>query len=322
MAAQQRQRPRGAPRRAAAASSGSSAIRNRGRPCWRVPRISPSPRRVRSTSASSKPSRGRARSPPSAGRRALGVGVGEQDAVALVLAAADATAQLVKLGEPVALGALDQHHGGVGDVDADLDHGGRDEHVELAAGESLHRLGLLARRTSGRAAGRRGSRRARRRASRSASALAAFACSFSESETSGQTTNAWRPSRRRARMNSYAPARFSSPTTQVFTGRRPAGSSRIVVVSRSPYAVSESVRGIGVAVMCRTWGAASPGPLASSAARCATPKRCCSSTTQTARLAKRDVGLDQRVGADDEPQLARGRAGRAPRAAAPRGSRR
>ena len=102
--------------------------------------------------------------------------------------------------------------------------------------------------------------------------------------------HACRPSRKRSRMNSYAPSRFSSPTTQVRTGRRPAGSSRIEVVSRSPYAVRESVRGIGVAVMCSTCGAASPGPFASSDARCETPKRCCSSTTQTARLANLTSG--------------------------------
>ena len=64
----------------------------------------------------------------------------------LVLAAADPPAELVELGEPVALGALDQHHGRVGDVDPDLDHGRRDEHVGLAGGERLHRRRLLARR--------------------------------------------------------------------------------------------------------------------------------------------------------------------------------
>ena len=47
------------------------------------------------------------------------------------------------------------------------------------------------------------------------------------------------------------------------------------------------MRGIGVAVMCRTCGTSPSGPLASSAARWRTPKRCCSSTTTTARRAKR-----------------------------------
>ena len=42
--------------------------------------------------------------------------------------------------------------------------------------------------------------------------------------------------------------------------------------------------------MCSTWGAIPSTPFASSARRCSTPKRCCSSTTQTPRRAKRTVG--------------------------------
>ena len=44
------------------------------------------------------------------------------------LAAADPAAQLVELGEAEALGVLDDHQRGVGDVDADLDHRRRDQH--------------------------------------------------------------------------------------------------------------------------------------------------------------------------------------------------
>ena len=124
------------------ASAGSSATRNRGRPCWRVPRISPSPRRVRSTSASSNPSRIVAIAYPPAGELGLGI---EQDAMTLMLSATHPPAELVELEEAVALRALDQHHGRVGDVDADLDHRRRDEHVDAACDESLHRLGLLRR---------------------------------------------------------------------------------------------------------------------------------------------------------------------------------
>ena len=43
------------------------------------------------------------------------------------------------------------------------------------------------------------------------------------------------------------------------------------------------MRGIGVAVMCSTCGARPAGALRSSARRWLTPKRCCSSTTATAR---------------------------------------
>ena len=62
-----------------------------------------------------------------------------------MLAAADAPAQLVQLGDAVAVGVLDEHDRGVGDVDADLDDGRGDEHVRLAAGEALHRRLLLGR---------------------------------------------------------------------------------------------------------------------------------------------------------------------------------
>ncbi len=60
-------------------------------------------------------------------------------------AAPDPPAQLVQLRDPVAVGVLDQHHGGVRDVDPDLDHRGGDEHVGLARGERRHRLLLLRR---------------------------------------------------------------------------------------------------------------------------------------------------------------------------------
>ena len=69
----------------------------------------------------------------------------EEQAQRLVLAAADPPAQLVQLGDAVALGVLDDHHGGVRDVDADLDHRRGDEHVGAARGERGHRLLLLAR---------------------------------------------------------------------------------------------------------------------------------------------------------------------------------
>ena len=113
-----------------AASSGSRATRNSGRPCWRVPSTSPAPRRSRSISASSKPS-------PLAGERLepRQRRIAEQDAQPRVLAAADPPAQLVQLRDAVALGRLDHHHRRVRHVDADLDHARRHEHVGLARGE-------------------------------------------------------------------------------------------------------------------------------------------------------------------------------------------
>ena len=53
-------------------------------------------------------------------------------------AAADASAKLVKLGEAEALGVLDDHDGGVGDVDADFDDGGGDENLRFVFAEALH----------------------------------------------------------------------------------------------------------------------------------------------------------------------------------------
>ena len=69
-------------------------------------------------------------------RRRLGRAV--EEAVRLLVAAADPAAQLVQLGEAEAVGVLDDHHGGVRDVDADLDHGRRHEHVDAAGGELGH----------------------------------------------------------------------------------------------------------------------------------------------------------------------------------------
>src|SRR5439155_1136629 len=77
-------------------------------------------------------------------------------------------------------------------------------------------------------------------------------------------------------MNSYTFLRAASVRSAVFTAPRPGGRSRSSVTSRSPYSVSASERGIGVAVRSKTSGAS---PFSTRAARCSTPKRCCSSTT-------------------------------------------
>ena len=71
----------------------------------------------------------------------------------------------------------------------------------------------------------------------------------------------------------------------------------MIDTSRSPYVVSASVRGIGVAVITSTSGCS---PFARSVARCSTPNRCCSSMTTSPSSLKRDVVLDQRMRADDQ----------------------
>ena len=62
----------------------------------------------------------------------------QQDAVRLMRAPADAASQLMKLRQPEAFGVLHEHDRGVCDVDANFDHRGRDQHVELAARERPH----------------------------------------------------------------------------------------------------------------------------------------------------------------------------------------
>ena len=57
-----------------------------------------------------------------------------------VLAAADATADLVQLGQPEHVRALDDERVDLRDVEPALDDRGRDEHVEVAAQELDHRL--------------------------------------------------------------------------------------------------------------------------------------------------------------------------------------
>ena len=73
----------------------------------------------------------------------------EEVRVGALAAAADTPAQLVQLAEPVLVGAVDDERVRVGDVEAGLDDGRRDEHVELALPEVDHdllerRLGHLA----------------------------------------------------------------------------------------------------------------------------------------------------------------------------------
>src|SRR5260370_532208 len=51
---------------------------------------------------------------------------------------ADASAKPVELGEAEALGVLDDHDGGVGDVDANFDDGGGDEDLRFVFAEALH----------------------------------------------------------------------------------------------------------------------------------------------------------------------------------------
>ena len=66
--------------------------------------------------------------------------------------------------------------------------------------------------------------------------------------------------------------------------------------------------------MWRTCGAIPSTPFASSARRCSTPKRCCSSTTQTPRRAKLDRSARSARGCRPRARARRWRAAPAPRA--------
>ncbi len=54
------------------------------------------------------------------------------------LAAADPAAKLMELGEAKPMAALDRHQRGVRHVDADLDHRGANQHLDLARAEAIH----------------------------------------------------------------------------------------------------------------------------------------------------------------------------------------
>ena len=67
---------------------------------------------------------------------ALGVrglfGIEQQVAVRAVLVAADASAELVQVGQAVPVGLVDENRVGVGNVEAALDDRGGHQHVEAA----------------------------------------------------------------------------------------------------------------------------------------------------------------------------------------------
>ena len=79
-------------------------------------------------------------------RAAVALGVRHDQARARHAATAHATAQLVQGSQTKALAVLDNHDGGIGHVDAHLDHRSRDEHVDLATLEGIDDPILLPRR--------------------------------------------------------------------------------------------------------------------------------------------------------------------------------
>src|SRR5258708_696909 len=62
----------------------------------------------------------------------------DENAVGFLRAAANASAKLMQLRQAEALGMLDDHYGGVGNIDADFDYGGGDEDLDFIFVEALH----------------------------------------------------------------------------------------------------------------------------------------------------------------------------------------
>ena len=219
--------------------------------------------------------------------------LGDEQAQPGVRAPTDAAAQLVQLRDAEPVGVQDDHDRGVRDVDADLDHRRRDEHVDPSGGrtggEAAHDVVLLVRGAAARAGPRRVRRTADRPRGTGASSTTAIGGRPVVRSPAGTSSAVGRRRRRCAgrrrrpdgpprpprAMRCHARSRnagFSSGgTTWVSIGERPAGSSVRVETSRSPKTVIATVRGIGVAVMTSTCGRLSSRALA--AARRAARRR-------------------------------------------------
>ena len=239
-------RPARAPARASARCRGSNreATRSGGSPDWRVPSRLPAPRSARSASAMreavvraahdlepalrevdrSRPRAGCRRSDAFRGRPARGAGG----------AAPGRSARRPRSRITLALGTS---------IPTSITVVATSTSISPAA-----KAVIVASRDVGAAAGRGRCRCAAvgsAARSRSASASALAACSASDSATSGTTTKDWRPSAASVARNASIFGTRPRSRISVRIGWRPGGSSRIVLIDRSPYTVRASVRGIG-----------------------------------------------------------------------------
>ena len=174
------------------------------------------------------------------------------------------------------LRVLDEHDGRVRHVDADLHDGRRHEDVQLAGGERLHHaiLGVRLHPPVQQSDPIGGKDLLREMVRHLGGRLEIDLVGLLDQRIDDIGLP---PGVELAADELEAPRRAAIRASRaVLIGSRPGGVSRITDTSRSPYTVSASVRGIGVAVITSTSG---QSPLPRSVARCSTPNRCCSSMT-------------------------------------------
>ena len=203
----------------------------------------------------------------------------EQQAGRGLVAAADAAAQLVQLGEAEALGMLDHHDRRVRHVDADLDHRRRHQRSIAGAGECGHRPGPCRRPSCGRGPARPGPAAIGSSAAAALLARRRGRCPRIP-RPAGRSS---RPSRlRRGRGRPRRPPRRGGRAA--WCGCRSAGGRaafRSAARCRDRHRRSSS--GCAGSASRSSPGCRRRGPLSASARRCSTPKRCCSSMTASAR---------------------------------------
>ena len=116
-----------------------SASRKSGKPLCRVPSSSPAPRNLRSLLGNQESIVGLPHDPKARpGGIAQRLGVEEETGSRGHCRGRRAASELMQLRQPETLRVLDHHHRRLGDVDADLDNGGRDQEIELAGAERRH----------------------------------------------------------------------------------------------------------------------------------------------------------------------------------------
>jgi hypothetical protein len=137
----------------------------------------------------------------------------------------------MELREPETLGVLDDHERRVRHVDADLDHGGRNEQLDAAGLEVLHDACLF----GGREPAVHQPHREFRQLGREPRVRVdrGLQVDRPDSSISGHTQYAWRPSPHASRMRRTTSSRRLPATSLVMTGFRPGGSSSITDTSRS-----------------------------------------------------------------------------------------